>query len=746
MIGEACGICQNEDIETNCSICIRCVELTEESKWASSLPVEVHQRMSDVLGGPARSLRKRWQNLERFMAHTPDVDWARLDDREQDPVRHSPFPEEEERIFVEKLVNRSGYSGYEKERLEEGFVMSDGTHLAFIDGRMSIDGRSHEARIPTEQYLLLLTNPEQRKGWDLLKIFLAVSGLYQTIDLHGRPQRYIHRFHRLFGQIQRELLAPFDAFVQASFLLEQNERRKRKAVFSQKENWTFDLMNRLSGRRPRQRMKFARRFIRTGDNRSIPASNLPWVRRWCDLTSQVELSNVSYPFMVNSKGVLCFRTLTKNGSVRRTPIPFLPGLLAGLISWGCSPHASKQGEWLVAAQMNWTAPYENADTADEPFRRSMQFLRGVLEQFPNDTWLHRDRLLVRGMLGHFYEVRIDRGAHNAPFKIHGVGKKMTQRHSICIHTGKHHRDIPIGDTIAIVVLSLLSDVTTAERVSSLHMHLMTQPPVGTPQKGTGIDPQTFYQSRGEKYRFPLHQAFMPDFAKQEPVALDSLELISDDALFEDWKMRPFHDGSLDAPGHLNPGFEFDFGDDDDQILEGHFFHQQRHRPVFQEIRQNILEIRNPPFQEDEGNDRQQAHDGQFHRWYRTMPLVWEALSLQPIGHQVELGGVRGMFRMQGCRLRMTIRSAQEEDALRRILEILGYRHARYRQLNQVYIRRDFPIANPRQALRDLMEPMTEEFGFANIDDYALRFIEVGRPPDRMPEVDARLHANMVDFY
>ena len=45
-----------------------------------------------------------------------------------------------------------------------------------------------------------------------------------------------------------------------------------------------------------------------------------------------------------------------------------------------------------------------------------------------------------------------------------------------------------------------------------------------------------------------------------------------------------------------------------------------------------------------------------------------------------------------------------------------------------------------------MQPMTEEFGFANIEDYILRFIEVGRPPDRMPEVDARLHANMVDYY
>ena len=137
MIGEACGICQNEEIETNCSICIRCVELTEESKWAPSLPLQVHQRMTDVLGGPVRSLRKRWGNLERFMDHTPDVDWARLEDSDMDPVRISPFPEEEGKIFVEKLEKRSGYSGYEKELLEEGFIMWDGTLLSFEIGRAS---------------------------------------------------------------------------------------------------------------------------------------------------------------------------------------------------------------------------------------------------------------------------------------------------------------------------------------------------------------------------------------------------------------------------------------------------------------------------------------------------------------------------------------------------------------------------------------------------------------------------------
>ena len=126
-------------------------------------------------------------------------------------------------------------------------------------------------------------------------------------------------------------------------------------------------------------------------------------------------------------------------------------------------------------------------------------------------------------------------------------------------------------------------------------------------------------------------------------------------------------------------------------------------------------------------------------------LFGEALSLQPIGHQVELGGIRGLFRMQGCRLRLTIRSAQEEDALRRILEILGYRHACASTIESSLHPARFPNCRPQAALRELMEPMTEEFGFANIDDYVLRFIEVGRPPDRMPEVDARLHANMADL-
>ena len=220
--------------------------------------------------------------------------------------------------------------------------------------------------------------------------------------------------------------------------------------------------------------------------------------------------------------------------------------------------------------------------------------------------------------------------------------------------------------------------------------------------------------------------------------------MTDEEIVADWKQRPGREVGFDMPGHLNPDFDYEF--DEDQILEGDFYRQRLQQqiifPRWQQIRENL--VANPPFQNEE-EPREPRQDDQFYRWYRTMPLVWEALSLQPIGHQVELGGVRGMFRMQGCRLRLTIRSAQEEDALRRILEILGYRHTRYRQLNQVFIRRDFPIADPRQALR---AHGTDDRRVWICKHRRLRssLHRGGTSARSHAKVDARLHANMVDFY
>ena len=740
MVQPSCGVCLQDETTNQCPLCERCIELAQERNWAPDLDFDIHKQMAQVLGGPIRSLKRRWEHLEQFMLNTPDVDWARLANPQEDPVRYSPFPEEEEEIFIEKLISGNGVSGYEKEKLEDGYLMRNGSIISFNDGRMFVDGQRHNVQIPIRQFLILLTDKENRIGWDIVSIFLAVSALYQPIRKSGEDGRYMNRYYNLFFRNNRQnRITPFDSMMQTSYLLcEQKRKLGHNPLVN--PHWARNLLERLDGRRPRQRMKLSRRFLRDGSNNLLQDVEWPWARRWANLTDLIEHKNVPSPIMLSTKGELCFRAMTKKGSTRRTPIPPRPGLLACLVSWCSSPHESREGEMLIATQMNWSSAYEQKEKLSPPLVKSMQFLRGVLNQFPNDTWVEDDRILVRGMIGHFYEIRLEQGAHMAPFKIHGVRLGSTSPQSLCIHTGRYHRDIPIGDTIAIVVLSLISDAITAEKVNSLMMYLRTNEPVGDPQSTSRLTPKAFYSgARGRLPDFMMFGGPQPFDNMVTTVEVDGGQTVSDSVLVKDWRVRPqaisdsiFDFDAADFHGIDLPQFEWR--------------NRQRggQRLVMDEPQVEVVDVLEDVAEEPAEPLREQ--DGQFHRWYRTMPLVWEALSLQPIGNHVSVGGVRGVLRLQGCGLRITIRTAQEEDAILRFLEILGYHYSRRLNGDQVFIRRDFPIANPRQELRNILNPLEQELGFFNIENYVLRYLEVGRPPDRMPEVDRRLHANLVDHY
>ena len=741
MLQPSCSVCHQDETTNQCPLCERCIELAQEGNWAPELDFAVHEQMAQVLGGPIRSLKRRWENLEQFMLTTPDVDWARLRNPKEDPVRYSPFPEEEEELFIEKLNSGFGVSGYEKERLEDGYQMSNGSILSFSEGSMYVDGHRHNAQIPIRQFLLILTNKETRIGWDLVMIFLATSALYQPIRKSGEDGRYMNRYYNLFFRNNRNnRITPFDSMIQTSYVLSEHKRKLGLNPLAN-HHWARALLERLgSNRRPRQRIKLSRRFLRDGSNNILLDAEWPWARRWGELNDLNEHKNVPSPIALSTKGELCFRAMTKKGSTRRAPIPPIPGLLAGLVSWCSSPHESREGEMLIATQMNWSSAYEIQEKLSPPFVKSMQFLRGVLDQFPNDTWVEGDRILVRGMIGHFYEIRLESGAHRAPFKIHGVRLGFTSPHSLCIHTGRYHRDIPIGDTIAIVVLSLISDIITAEKVNSLMMHLRSNEPQGEPQSTSRVTPKSFYSGgRGMLPDFMIwggHQEFNKLL---KPTELDDLQITSDTVFVNDWRIRP--------PSIRDSMFEHDdieFGGIDFARFNWRNRQDGRRLVIMEDPPAEVEDVLENVEQEPAEEIRE--GEGQFHRWYRTMPLVWEALSLQPIGNHVSVGGVRGVLRFQGCGLRVTIRTAQEEDAIIRFLEILGYHYARRLNGDQVFVRRDFPIANPRQELRTLLEPLEQELGFFNIENYVIRFLEVGRPPDRMPEVDQRLHANLVDHY
>ena len=112
MLQPLCSVCHQDETTNQCPLCERCIELAQEKNWAPELDFSIHEQMAQILGGPIRSLKRRWENLEQFMLTTPDVDWARLRNPQEDPVRYSPFPDVEEELFTEKLHSGFGVSGY----------------------------------------------------------------------------------------------------------------------------------------------------------------------------------------------------------------------------------------------------------------------------------------------------------------------------------------------------------------------------------------------------------------------------------------------------------------------------------------------------------------------------------------------------------------------------------------------------------------------------------------------------------
>ncbi|MCP2505273.1 MAG: hypothetical protein NLN65_08265, partial [Candidatus Poseidoniaceae archaeon] len=211
----------------------------------------------------------------------------------------------------------------------------------------------------------------------------------------------------------------------------------------------------------------------------------PWVERWHGYLPNTQLnSQRSWPFSIVEKR-LKFMVRSKNDASRKTSVPDEPGIWAFLLSSAFSPITSNAGELLYALQYNWTSQnIENQEIA-APLLRSIQFLREVIDGNADRVFIHDERLLVIGRLGHFYEVRIGRGAHGAPFIIDSIDSLESRHtHPICIHDGTFHSTVPLGDTLVSVLLALLDDISTSAEIDSLLHHVSHYSPLGFPSRIT----------------------------------------------------------------------------------------------------------------------------------------------------------------------------------------------------------------------------------------------------------------------
>jgi len=750
-----------------------------------------HEEGIELIGGRGRTSRQRWTKLRDNVVGTPDVTWARLRDNE-DPIHSLPCSIERLQGIIHLMKEGHRLQHEERRILQLGFELNDGKLLSFLQDTAILDGRKLPASVPVVSLLTLISDEKKRKGWNISKLVSAMGSLVHEANNVREQEHYGRvyndwRRHRMMQRMQRRearregrnkrndckkrpLLAMLNWLqIEAEDRLNSEELNGNHPLSA----WARDVRLRIHAA---HQTTFCNEVIEGFANHPKGCLDLitsPWVIRWLNhRPTNRPLALKDWPLKL-SRNKWQFRVRTKAGNSRLTTIPEDPIIWAYLLSAVFSPLESQIGLNLLAIQSNWAASHDDAIEISPPVRRSIDFLYQIISANPNNVFVQSNRILVIGRLGHFYEVRVGKGAHGSPFIIGAVknlGPHVT--YPLCIHHGTFHAEVPLGDTIASVVLSLIDDVTLAARVDSIKSEICVSPPFGFSNKLTAeekpfINPEALEQLRGS-INNPRHPIMWYDH--------------------ENGPQTP--QGRMALQHLFNRNYEFRI----EEILHGgeniHQVHQrektrnkkhinatlkevnQGNAPPIETFveawRQDILVmlpeeggehefeyIANPPrgnhwmYLRNQGQPMNHGVIGDIRngerRWCELIPRVWQAMQLQPIGSTIRVGEqIMQELSFEHCNLRVTMRNRVESRAIVRLAELLGYVEDGVYNGQMVLVRRDHPRPNTRRSMTRIIEGLQQRFGARGAPPWWWHYAEAHEAPQEIPEFAWELEEDLRD--
>jgi hypothetical protein len=421
-------------------------------------------------------------------------------------------------------------------------------------------------------------------------------------------------------------------------------------------------------------------------------------------------------------------------------------------------------------------------------RRSIDFLYQIIAANPNNIFVQSNRILVIGRLGHFYEVRVGKGAHGSPFIIAAVKQLDPQIvHPLCIHHGTFHAEVPLGDTIASVLLSLLNDVTLAARVDSIKLEITTSPPFGfskniTAEEKPFIDTAALEQLRGSinNPRHPItwydHEDGLPTL--QGGIALEHLldrnnnfrnyvdEYIHQDripgieirnrrgairgrirgAIRGTWNMKHINATLKEVNQGNKPPIETfvaDWRHDISVMLPDEGVEPEHEYIVNPPYGNHWMYLRNQGQPGNIGNIGD-IRNGE-RRWCELMPRVWQAMQLQPLGATIRVGEQNMQeLSFEHCNLRVTMRNRVEGRAIVRLAELLGYVEDGVYNGQMVLVRRDHPRPNTRRSMTRIIERLQQRFGARGAPPWWWHYQEAQEAPQEVTEFAWELEEDLRD--
>ncbi len=767
--GQKCQICKSKaSVKGLCHLCNSLVKNVKKKSWNKEIPEDINLRAIEMVGGGEQTTPKRWKSFEKSVGETELTNWAKLENN-TDPVLEFPCDKEKGLEICSELEGGARLNAKDRSILHQGFQMINDTRISFLASKVIINGRVLPNDVPVASIVRIIYDQKVRIGWDISQLVIALGSI--NFPTGGNiNERYNFRVRQRRRHVDRDSVLATLSWIE--WMAEENIAPPENYRLHPLSVWARDLRLRLleqSGRGFQETVNIA---FHNHPGGMEQISRFPWIDEWKNYHSPtIHNTPGSWPLNIFSMN-LKFKVRNKQNSTRLASVPNRPCIWAALIALAFSPASSKNGHLLYSVQYNWTHQQEAIVDIPAPLQRSIQLLNEVIDGNSSEVFVEQDTLLVVGRLGHFYEVKVGEGAHGAPYIIRHVSSlKPRKSQPICIHSGRFHSNLPLGDTIASVVLSLLDDISISQRVDSLRQELSNKQPIGFPsllskqhiqlldsdalkeftkslreqtprwlsreqlewdvieEEGFGpaerVRQQFNYIMRRNRYYIELREGKSDKEDEASKVIIDDLEKSNSKAsiskLVKIWRkeFKPIMDS-------------------DNPVVFDRFWNHFHGRRDWIYLRNNGRPENEHPIGDIRDGER---------RYCEVIPRVWEALILQPVGAQVTLSTVNdGEISFQYCQLRVTVRNQAERNLLKRLLNMLGYQEDEGDQQErlQVYYRRDHPRPRNRRMLTNVLTRFQSRMGARGAPPWWWHYADVTPPPQQIPEFRWQLQEDLTD--
>lgn len=465
----------------NLNNCLGCESEIEERQWCEICQILISEitqysldtipnkkkaeKIRKMLKDPEPVIRKVWKAFDKI--DRSEKSWFMLEssvyNRKRMPnwnvkngIIHTIFSEDDDKFFSSRRVGKKKDTETLR-RLQRGGILPDGSHISWASGKFFLDGEI--INLPYRDLKEIL-GKSTHDMYDLKLILYLISLATENKPIDNKKNIFLR--------------------------------------FQQTGMWNY---NKNICKHPINNLEISekKRFYETIKEitpKKLQQDTSYWMNRWDrELSDKTRIYPRRYSIPISliiDRGRLMLR-VRRNDKWRKIRVPRNLEIWSILINWCLTLPGNENRNHLESLQY-YLFCNDEMEIIPMAEKNGIRFLKGIIENSNDKAYIDGKKIIVEGKYGVKYSVIPGFGPHGSRFKVltdivtdsdriqedmmrrlnrrlPGFGGPNHRRKELCIVEEPHLRKLVIGDAIGSIVMALLNDDKSRQKIDTLDKHL-----------------------------------------------------------------------------------------------------------------------------------------------------------------------------------------------------------------------------------------------------------------------------------